>query len=740
LGYGAQEVKTVNISNNGNQPTGVLAIGLTGTGSDSFTVAPTTITGLAVNGSAEFTVVPKIDLATGMHTATVSVTGGNGINASFEVSFTVTATYGITLNPTAHTFPEAIFGYGAQEVKTVNISNTGDQSTGNLTLSVSNGDFVLDPTTITGIAINDSAPFTVVPALGLSAGTHTATVSVTGDNGISESFDVSFYVIAATYGVALSRNGASIGADYTHPFGTVTLPNYTQPASLSVTVTNSGNQETGALAVALGGTNNTSFTVATTTITGLAVNGSDSFTVVPNTGLAAGTYSATVTVSGDANIQSRSFGVSFEVEEPPSYLMLTDGSTVTVGLSDLPALCSNSGGTSSITVNGQSIVKNTIAKVVICGSAFAGVTALPNNFCEYFSNLTELDLSGFTGLTSIGSSFLGRCAAFNQPLAIPSGVTGIGRSFLSGCTAFNQPLTLPPGLTGIDEFFLFDCAAFNQQLTLPPAVTGIGDNFMSSCNAFNQPLTLPSNLTSLGDDFMSLCPAFNQQIVIPEGVTVIASGFLDLCTAFNEQIVIPNGVTSIGDYFLYRCKSFDRPLDIPEGVTSIGSDFMYNCEAFDQPLDIPEGLTVIDNNFLYGCTVFKHQIDIPEGVTSIGNGFLYGCTPFNHQIVIPEGVTSIGNDFMSVCRAFNQPLVIPSGVTSIGGSFLYRCDKLLSPITINCPATVFASSALSFGAFYGTELCYYMGMQIAGPYTAAIIAKFPDRDTLFSYRKLVAAN
>jgi methionine-rich copper-binding protein CopC len=659
----------------------------------------------------------------------------------------------------------------------------------------------------------------VVPALGLSAGTHTATVTVSGGSNIEEqSFEVNFYVIAATYGVTLSRNGTGLGADYTHSFGTVTLPNYTLPAALAVTVTNSGNQATGTLTVALGGTNNTAFTVAPTTITGLAVNGSDSFTVQPkpdlgagtytatvtvsggngisasfgvsfvveavtysisldvsgthifpdavegypvqgaktvnitNTGnqptgnltvtltnanpaniiaftlssetittigtdannktatftvqpkpdLDAGTYTATVSVSGGTNIETRSFGVSFVVNPPPisenSYLTLTDGTTsVEFGVSDLPALCTMGISSTSITLNGQSIVKNTIKKVVI-GSAFSGVTALPDMFCRNFSNMTELDISGFTGLASIGTFFLDSCLSFNQPFTLPSTVTGIGRAFLWGCTAFDQSITLPPGLTSI------------------------GNSFLKGCEAFNQPLD------------------------IPEGVTSIDASFLHECTAFNQPLDIPEGVTSIGNFFMDYCTSFNQPLVIPEGVTSIGNNFMADCYVFNQPLVIPEGVTSIGNFFVADCYAFNQPLVIPNGVTSIGPYFLRNSSAFNQPLVIPNGVTSIGTAFLSGCTSFNQPLDIPNGVTSIDNAFLRNCDSLVSAVTVRCPATAFVENNYSYQNFATGNAeapCYTMGIPIAGPSAAAIMAKFPTgtAEGLAGtyYRKLIAA-
>lgn len=90
-GYGAQAEKPVAVSNTGNQATGPLTISLSGSGADSFILSKTSMTDIATNGGDSFTVTPKDGLATGTHTATVMVSGGNGISESFAVSFTVGA-------------------------------------------------------------------------------------------------------------------------------------------------------------------------------------------------------------------------------------------------------------------------------------------------------------------------------------------------------------------------------------------------------------------------------------------------------------------------------------------------------------------------------------------------------------------------------------------------------------------------------------------------------------------------
>jgi chemotaxis protein histidine kinase CheA len=109
--------------------------------------------------------------------------------------------YGIDLNQTGtHIFPDAILGYGAQAAKVVTITNTGNQPTGALTLALTGANasaFWLNfypQSTVPSLQVHSVGYFTVAPKFGLSVGVHTATVTVSGANGISRSVGVSFRV------------------------------------------------------------------------------------------------------------------------------------------------------------------------------------------------------------------------------------------------------------------------------------------------------------------------------------------------------------------------------------------------------------------------------------------------------------------------------------------------------------------------------------------------------------------
>ncbi|MCL2366953.1 MAG: choice-of-anchor D domain-containing protein, partial [Oscillospiraceae bacterium] len=201
----------------------------------------------------------------------------------------------------------------------ITVTSSGGWVTGAMIVALSGAHadrFVISTTTLPSLVPHHGQyglgwiTFTIVPVMGLPTGTYTATITVSNGNGIYEQIDVSFTVGIPTWGIALNPDG-----DHTFP---AAEEGYTAQTAHSVTVANTGNQPTGALTIELSGTNADSFTLSRTTIPSLEDIGEiESFTVAPNTALAVGTYTATVTVSGGANIAAQTFNVSFTVTPAP---------------------------------------------------------------------------------------------------------------------------------------------------------------------------------------------------------------------------------------------------------------------------------------------------------------------------------------------------------------------------------------------------------------------------------------
>jgi len=217
----------------------------------------------------------------------------------------------INLDVDGETFPPAVVGYNSSILlRNVTVRNVGAEPTGDLTVTLSGNnasDFEISITLLDSIPLNGITSFTVMPKPGLPAGTHTAIVTVSGNGGISESFTINFTVTSAgqiNLAISLKVDGE-------------TFPSAEEgynPSTLlrNVTVHNIGTGPTGNLTIMLSGNNASDFEISVTSLNSIALSGTAIFTVVPRSGLSAGTHTATITVSGSGGI-SESFTISFTV-------------------------------------------------------------------------------------------------------------------------------------------------------------------------------------------------------------------------------------------------------------------------------------------------------------------------------------------------------------------------------------------------------------------------------------------
>jgi hypothetical protein len=189
------ESLTVTVTNKLSQATGALTITLSGANPGSFDLSAASITGIAAGEADTFVVEPKSALGAGTYNAVVTVSGEGGIKAALQVSFTVTDTsiYGISLDKSSHSFPGALTGYTPSSLQVI-ITNTGNEPTGTLAIVSSNISFACTPTS-TSAAVGATTSFTVAPVSSLGAGTHNATITVSGENGIYKTLQVSFTVM-----------------------------------------------------------------------------------------------------------------------------------------------------------------------------------------------------------------------------------------------------------------------------------------------------------------------------------------------------------------------------------------------------------------------------------------------------------------------------------------------------------------------------------------------------------------
>ena len=131
----------------------------------------------------------------GEATITVQTQDGNYI-ATCKVTVT-DKTYAISADPTALDFGSAYTGYGQPAAQTVTLTNTGNQQV-TVTLPTAN-DFIITAGTgftdgSAAIKPGETATFTVQPKAGLSAGTYSDTITVSGTNNATSAITASFTV------------------------------------------------------------------------------------------------------------------------------------------------------------------------------------------------------------------------------------------------------------------------------------------------------------------------------------------------------------------------------------------------------------------------------------------------------------------------------------------------------------------------------------------------------------------
>jgi|GEM_PF-2578355 len=333
-GYAPVSPLRVTVSNHGTGDTDVLSVRLIGTG---FTITNdnvdgNTIAAIAggVPGAATFDIGPDHGLAVGTYTATVEIEDAvNGHMISFDVRFEVMpagAVFGISHNVPGdfHDFGMATVGYGSSIPLNVMVTNTGNQPTGLLQITMASPDatssFQRVSGTIYGIAVGGSTTLSVArPILGLAPGIYTETYTISRASLNTApipaiSFDVRFEVREP--GVVGTPVITHDVATSPHVFAAQT-EGYAPVSPLRVTVSNSGDADSSAMSVRLIGAD---FSITNDNVDGNTiaaavggVPGTATFDIGPNHGLAVGRYTATVEIVDVANRIMRSFDVSFDV-------------------------------------------------------------------------------------------------------------------------------------------------------------------------------------------------------------------------------------------------------------------------------------------------------------------------------------------------------------------------------------------------------------------------------------------
>ena len=214
-----------------------------------------------------------------------------------------------------------------------------------------------------------------------------------------------------------------------------------------------------------------------------------------------------------------------------------------------------------LTINISKITEITIAD---------GVSYIPDNFGNAFSNLTTVNLP--SSIHYIGSLVLTRCNITSSVNL--ENVIYIGSNFLTHNANFNLAISLPKVET-IGDYFMRNCTAFNSSLTLPTHMYKIGNYFLYNCSSFAQPLTLPelqtiANITNPGTYFMENCNNFVGPLVCncPNGTN---ADIHTLSTSDSTALMYTTGVTLTGTYASNWKSAFPDRTSSPYRKLIVGS-------------------------------------------------------------------------------------------------------------------------------------------------------------------------
>ena len=160
----------------------------------------------------------------------------------------------------------------------------------------------------------------------------------------------------------------------------------------------------------------------------------------------------------------------------------------------------------------------------------------------------NLDLSGTTGLTSIGDSAFYGCEGLTS-IVIPSSVTSIGDSAFRICGGLTS-VEILGSVTSIGTYAFCGCSSL-ATITIPASVTSIGDYAFYYCSSLTS-IEIPCSVTSIGVE--AFIYSGLTSIEIPGSVTSIDNYAFAGCNGLTT-ITIPESVISIGDYAFSGCSN-----------------------------------------------------------------------------------------------------------------------------------------------------------------------------------------
>jgi hypothetical protein len=326
----------------------------------------------------------------------------------------------------------------------------------------------------------------------LPAADDNSPVELTADGNVYKGTIGNNATIKPPYAISLNKSGTQAFSQATYGYGDQS------GQALDVTVTNEGYEATGDLTVAV---NTAAAFDVSTPVSSIAAGATGSFTVTPKTGLSAGTYTATVTVSND-DVSPQTFNVSFTVTQRniSNAGITVTGSRIYTGTQLQPAFTVEDVGatitTADYTVSawGTSTDAGTNGSVTIAGQGnYTGSKTQPFSIEKALLTVTAADtarLAGepnpafrlvYTGFVNGEDTTALTARPVAATTAVPASPAGTYPITVSGGTAANYDFSYVPGtltvtlLTPSDAGLSFDLTTLPVTVTVPDNITGLGE-------------------------------------------------------------------------------------------------------------------------------------------------------------------------------------------------------------------------------------------------------------------------
>jgi hypothetical protein len=351
--------------------------------------------------------------------------------------------------------------------------------------------------------------------------------------------------------------------------------------------------------------------------------------------------------------------------------------------------------------NGNMVVKDHV--IIVASSALSGTLTMDSSITgigEYaFLNsqgLTAVDLSGCTGLTTIGQRAFSDAAAL-ATVTFPTTLQTIGNNAFSGATSLSS-VTFPATLQTIGNNAFYGATGLNSvNLAACTALTSIGNSAFK--NTALTSVTFPASLQSIGNDAFDDATALNS-VNLAACTALTSIGDNAFRNTALTSVTFPASLQTIGGYAFSGTTALTSSVTLPASLQSIGVMAFQNSGITSVDMSGCTTYTTINEMAFHSATSLQ-SVDFPPNLQSIGDDAFRNTALVS--VELPATLKSIGQ------RAFQEIAALvwvkwptaPSAAT-VGLNAFYNAANLTR---VELPAQMSTGSdGIGNRAFLGTKL------------------------------------